>query len=552
MSKRAPVLAGYTLPAGVTTSQHVRQMQAQLGVKQDGVWGPKTQSAFDSLVARGSEALKPYANSQYAGGTGGHAPIYNQQRPAGTQSYTPVSGYAQYYANASKAISMPQEESFLKRVYRDYHAQGKQKDMRFMDYFWEEAEKQSGSRREKQKLYWDAAARGNENPYLEGIQLPSNLGEDERPGGKTAFGLELKRDITHSAMLNTWQKDALKRVLDQNNTAFAEQLGWDIQKLGAEAAFAKYIPSNAGMFAREDQEAQWEKLFGAGRDEEWPTKVRSATYEAQESEFRAYGEMNLVELLQAREAHTAYINNLPAWERTRALNAAPSARYAEAQAELREIDREIRIRTKNDWPLTFDVPPTPAATPGPRQSPSPTPYPENTPSPTTKMKLAPTASIEECMNDPMKLGNKEKIFLAVIAAEAEASNPIMVQAIAWTAINRAKSKHYNGSTPYETVTNGGYSGYGNSVYNNAVEYFDTGFYSGGGERTHNNMRNLIGTALPIYRGHSDKDITNGAVEYRDARDPVPSQVLKRPELWEEVYIDGIDPNQMRFWRRLDG
>ena len=40
-------MAGFTPPAGVTDRQKVRGIQAHLGVKQDGIWGPQTQAAWE-------------------------------------------------------------------------------------------------------------------------------------------------------------------------------------------------------------------------------------------------------------------------------------------------------------------------------------------------------------------------------------------------------------------------------------------------------------------------------------------------------------------------
>lgn len=40
-------LAGYTPPEGVTSRESVKDYQKRLGVTQDGVWGPKTQAAYE-------------------------------------------------------------------------------------------------------------------------------------------------------------------------------------------------------------------------------------------------------------------------------------------------------------------------------------------------------------------------------------------------------------------------------------------------------------------------------------------------------------------------
>ncbi len=42
-------LEGYTPPADVTSSEKVKEYQRQLGVTVDGIWGPKTQAAYDKV-----------------------------------------------------------------------------------------------------------------------------------------------------------------------------------------------------------------------------------------------------------------------------------------------------------------------------------------------------------------------------------------------------------------------------------------------------------------------------------------------------------------------
>lgn len=43
-------LTGYTTPEGVDSREKVRQWQSYLGVKTDGVWGPKTQAAYEEAT----------------------------------------------------------------------------------------------------------------------------------------------------------------------------------------------------------------------------------------------------------------------------------------------------------------------------------------------------------------------------------------------------------------------------------------------------------------------------------------------------------------------
>ncbi len=48
------VLGGYTTPEGVSSRNQVKAIQSQLGVKSDGIWGPKTQAAYDAYTSRQS------------------------------------------------------------------------------------------------------------------------------------------------------------------------------------------------------------------------------------------------------------------------------------------------------------------------------------------------------------------------------------------------------------------------------------------------------------------------------------------------------------------
>lgn len=46
-------LAGYTPPAGVDSRQKVKEYQTRLGVAADGIWGPKTQAAYEASLTGG-------------------------------------------------------------------------------------------------------------------------------------------------------------------------------------------------------------------------------------------------------------------------------------------------------------------------------------------------------------------------------------------------------------------------------------------------------------------------------------------------------------------
>ena len=50
-------LAGYTPPAGVDSRQKVKEYQTRLGVAADGIWGPKTQAAYEASLTGGRNCL---------------------------------------------------------------------------------------------------------------------------------------------------------------------------------------------------------------------------------------------------------------------------------------------------------------------------------------------------------------------------------------------------------------------------------------------------------------------------------------------------------------
>lgn len=62
-------VSGYAPPAGVTNKDQVKELQRQLGVKADGVWGPKTQAAYGSMnssaVPQGYSALVKELQSMF-------------------------------------------------------------------------------------------------------------------------------------------------------------------------------------------------------------------------------------------------------------------------------------------------------------------------------------------------------------------------------------------------------------------------------------------------------------------------------------------------------
>jgi|GEM_PF-5875522 len=45
------VLSGFKTPTGIDSSEKVVDTQRKLGVEADGIWGPKTQAAYDRALA---------------------------------------------------------------------------------------------------------------------------------------------------------------------------------------------------------------------------------------------------------------------------------------------------------------------------------------------------------------------------------------------------------------------------------------------------------------------------------------------------------------------
>lgn len=89
-------LRGYTPPSTVTNKDSVKQIQQQLGVKADGVWGPKTDAAFRAAVQTAAQGTATqsasYQNTQSGTRTSAYTtPAYTAGR---TNSGYAGSGYA--------------------------------------------------------------------------------------------------------------------------------------------------------------------------------------------------------------------------------------------------------------------------------------------------------------------------------------------------------------------------------------------------------------------------------------------------------------------------
>ena len=76
---------GYVAPSSVQNEDDVRRMQKQLGVQVDGLWGPKTQAAYEASMG-GSASSVPTSYSNYLKD---FQEMLSQSMP--TVSYTPMS-----------------------------------------------------------------------------------------------------------------------------------------------------------------------------------------------------------------------------------------------------------------------------------------------------------------------------------------------------------------------------------------------------------------------------------------------------------------------------
>lgn len=76
---------GYTAPASVTSKDDVRELQRQLGVKADGLWGPETQAAYDASMGNATSSIP----SNYSSYLKDALSMIKESTP--TVSYTPMS-----------------------------------------------------------------------------------------------------------------------------------------------------------------------------------------------------------------------------------------------------------------------------------------------------------------------------------------------------------------------------------------------------------------------------------------------------------------------------
>lgn len=110
-------LNGYTPPQDVTSPEKVKEYQKQLGVTVDGIWGPKTQAAYD----------KVYGNSNSNSNSSSSAPtVDNHQKTFWNYYNSILSGMSVPTINAdipSKSEVVAEISDFLRPAYDEAIAQ---------------------------------------------------------------------------------------------------------------------------------------------------------------------------------------------------------------------------------------------------------------------------------------------------------------------------------------------------------------------------------------------------------------------------------------------
>ena len=153
------------------------------------------------------------------------------------------------------------------------------------------------------------------------------------------------------------------------------------------------------------------------------------------------------------------------------------------------------------------------------------------------------SSIQSQIMSYQQLTEEQKVFIATIAGESIGQGSVAWEAVSNTVINRIGVYDWaRYKTAFEVIKNTGYEGYGSREYVKAMEYLS--------KRSGDNQlyESLISTVMPIY-DRKVGDITEGAQLFYS---PNKMSDGERPSwnfsLLEEVRIDGIDPNDFRFFR----
>ena len=115
-------LRGYEPPQGVSNKDQVRSMQQQLGVTADGIWGPKTQAAYQQSSGGGGSA---YPNSQFDQyynqiSASLSAPTMSYNAPSKADLSKEIAAYLR--PSYDKAIGMRKEQTGVNRAGIDVDA----------------------------------------------------------------------------------------------------------------------------------------------------------------------------------------------------------------------------------------------------------------------------------------------------------------------------------------------------------------------------------------------------------------------------------------------
>lgn len=110
-------LAGYTPPAGVDSRQKVKEYQTRLGVAADGIWGPKTQAAYEASTAGGRNDWS--APARIYGGYYDQA--LSMYAPPTIQAYTPPRAEIEKDVEASLRPATDQAIASRPRAGRSEH-----------------------------------------------------------------------------------------------------------------------------------------------------------------------------------------------------------------------------------------------------------------------------------------------------------------------------------------------------------------------------------------------------------------------------------------------
>ena len=111
---------------------------------------------------------------------------------------------------------------------------------------------------------------------------------------------------------------------------------------------------------------------------------------------------------------------------------------------------------------------------------------------------------------------KKRIYAATVYAEAAGQNRKSKQAVAHVMNNRIGKDGLWVDIEAVVSAPAQFDGYGNSMYQDAMNYYDTGIWTNSIERA--SMDECMSVIIPIYNGTED-DITGGALYFHSNPNP---------------------------------